>query len=131
MRAIHIGLVCSNEQNADLFYEDLLGLEKQELKTIPVSIVKPLFGFDFPLSVVNYIGTGLHIEVFLTDRPGNSPDNMSHICLEVENADTLLDRAASLGFTVTRVSKGNDAWVLFLDDSDGNRYEVKKTVAGL
>jgi catechol 2,3-dioxygenase-like lactoylglutathione lyase family enzyme len=125
MRLMHIGLACRNERDADRFFGDLLGLAKLERKTIPVSITRPLFGRDASLMAVNYIGTGLHVEVFLTDGPGEEAGRLSHVCLEVENIDALLDRAASLGLTVTRVPKG-DGWVVFLDDSDGHRFEIKE-----
>ena len=128
MRIMHIGLACSNEQDADRFYRDLLGLDKQERKMIPVSITKPLFGLHLPLPVVNYTGAGLHVEVFLLNRPGEFTDSLSHVCLEVEDAGALLHRAESMGITVTRAPKGNEGWVLFIEDSDGHRFEVKERV---
>jgi catechol 2,3-dioxygenase-like lactoylglutathione lyase family enzyme len=35
MRIQHIGLVCRREADADRFFQELLGLEKSERKTIP------------------------------------------------------------------------------------------------
>ena len=127
MRVMHIGLACSNEGKADRFFVDLLGLVKQEGKTIPVSITKPIFGLDSSLTAINYIGPGMHLEVFLTGGAGYQPDRVSHVCLEVENIDALLDRAAALRFTVTRIPKG-DGWIVFIDDSDGHRFEIKQGV---
>jgi catechol 2,3-dioxygenase-like lactoylglutathione lyase family enzyme len=137
MHVRHIGLACRDERNADRFYGGLLGLTKQERKTIPVSIAKPLFGLDQPLPVVNYSGAGLHVEVFLTagaPEPAGSngsagssgalADRLSHVCLEVEDAEALLARAKTLGFAVTRVPKG-DGWVVFLEDADGHCFEIK------
>ncbi len=129
MRIMHIGLACRNERDADRFFRDVLGLVKQEPKTIPVSITNPLFGLSSPLPAVNYIGAGLHFEVFLTNAPGDPAGRLSHVCLEVGNLGAMLDRATSLGLTVTRVPKG-DGWVVFLDDSDGHRFEIKEGVAG-
>ena len=128
MRTLHIGLVCNSEQNADRFYRDLLGLAKQDPKTIPAAIVKPLFGMDSSLSAVNYIGTDLHAEVFIATTPRPAPERISHTCLEVENADELLDQATSSGFTVSRIPKG-DGNILFLDDLDGNRFEIKQRIS--
>ena len=128
MRLMHIAVACRSEKSADLFYGALLGLTRQEPKTIPVSIAGPLFGCDTPLPAVNYIGPALHVEVFLVEEPGVLPDRISHVCLGVVNTGTLLERAAALGFPVTRVPKG-DTWVLFLDDSDGHRFEIKETVS--
>jgi len=128
MRVMHIGLACKNEHDADRFFGGLLGLAKQQRKTIPVSITKPLFGLSSPLPAVNYIGNGLHVEVFLTSAADAPADRLSHICLEVENIGALLDRAAELGLAVTRLPK-DDGWVVFIDDSDGHRFEIKEGVA--
>ena len=126
-RTLHIGLVCSSEQNADRFYGDLLGLTRQERKTIPVSIVKPLFDLEEPLPTLNYIGAGLHVELFLIDgHPGNN-DRLTHTCLEVKDLNQLLEKAASLECTVTRIPRG-DGWIVFFDDFDGNRFEIKERV---
>ena len=129
MRTLHFGIACSSEQNADLFYGDLLGLTRQEPKTIPAAVVQPLFGLDMPLPALNYLGTALHVEVFLTGSTRMPDNRITHVCLEVENAATLLERAESSGLTVRRIPKGN-GWIFFLDDPDGNRYEIKQTVTG-
>ncbi|MBN1760605.1 MAG: hypothetical protein JW863_19915 [Chitinispirillaceae bacterium] len=130
MRALHIGFACSSERNADRFFRDLLGLTKQDLKTIPVSIVKPLFGLDTSLPAINYTGADLHAEVFISDISTVSSDRISHTCLEVGNAEELIERAAASGFSVTRIPKGNGQ-ILFLDDLDGNRFEIKQVATGL
>jgi catechol 2,3-dioxygenase-like lactoylglutathione lyase family enzyme len=125
MRAVHIGLACRNEREADRFFRDFLGLVKQEPKSIPASITRPLFGLDSPLPIVNYIGDGLRIEAFFTSGPVDPAGRLSHVCLEVESVDALIDRAVSFGLTVTRVPKG-DGRVVFIDDSDGHRFEIKQ-----
>jgi catechol 2,3-dioxygenase-like lactoylglutathione lyase family enzyme len=123
MQVKHVGLVCRTEKNADRFYGELLGLEKQARKTIPLSLVRPLFGLDSNLEAVNYVGRGLHFEIFLLDAPQQS-DRLGHVCLEIDGLDELLERARCLGFAVRRVPKG-DGWVTFVDDMDGHRFEIK------
>lgn len=129
MRALHIGFVCSSERNADRFFRDLLGLTKQEPKTIPVTIAKPLFGLDAPLPAINYSGADLHAEVFISETSAVPSDRISHTCLEVENAEEFLKRANALGFGVSRIPKASD-YILFLDDLDGNRFEIKQAATG-
>ena len=129
MRIMHIGVVCRSERNADLFYGKILGLARQELKTIPVSIVKPLFGCDSPLPAINYVGTELRVEVFLANHPAEPACRLSHTCIDVENVKALTEKAALHGLTVQRIPNG-DGWVVFLDDNDGNRFEIKEAVAG-
>jgi len=39
----HVGLICSSEENSDKFYQDLLGLNKSEPKTLPSDLSKAIF----------------------------------------------------------------------------------------
>jgi catechol 2,3-dioxygenase-like lactoylglutathione lyase family enzyme len=124
MKMKHVGLVCRSESNADRFYRDLLGLEKSEPKQIPASLARPLFGIDSDIAAFYYTSDGFQVEVFIRETPGEAPDRIAHACLEVEAPDRFLTQARTLGFTVTRLAKGT-GFVSFLDDLDGNRFEIK------
>jgi catechol 2,3-dioxygenase-like lactoylglutathione lyase family enzyme len=125
MRIRHIGLVCRREADADRFFGEFLGLEKSERKTLPVSLARPLFGLDGGIDVCNYTGDGMSFEVFFQDDPKDAAGRIIHACLEVGNADALLDRARAMNITVLRVPKG-EGWVTFIEDADGHRFEIKK-----
>jgi catechol 2,3-dioxygenase-like lactoylglutathione lyase family enzyme len=122
MKLKHVGLVCRSEAVADRFYRDLLGLQKSEPREISTSLAGPLFGIDGNVASFYYTGDGFQVEVFIHE--GETPGRIAHACLEVEDLDQLLARAKSLGFAVARVAKGT-GFVSFLDDLDGNRFEVK------
>ena len=124
MKLKHVGLVCRGEAAADRFYRDLLGLQKSEPRKISASLAQPLFSIDADVASFYYTGEGFQVEVFIHDSPGESPGRIAHACLEVEDLDHLLTRAKSLGFAVARVAKGT-GFICFLDDLDGNRFEVK------
>ena len=124
MRLKHVGLVCRSESGADRFYRDLLGLAKSEPKGIPASLAQPLFGIDSNIPSFYYTGDGFQVEVFIRGTPGEAPGRIAHACLEVEDPQQLLTRARTLGFVVTRLAKGT-SFVTFLDDLDGNRFEIK------
>jgi catechol 2,3-dioxygenase-like lactoylglutathione lyase family enzyme len=124
MKLKHVGLVCQSESAADRFYRDLLGLQKSEARAISASLARPLFGIDRDIASFYYTGAEFQVEVFIHEAPGEPPGRIAHACLEVEDLDLLLTRATSLGFTVTRVAKGT-GFVSFLDDTDGNRFEIK------
>jgi len=124
MRVKHVGLVCRSESNADRFYRDFLGLEKSERKVLPASVAQPLFGIDSDIASFYYTGAGFQVEVFIRETPGEAPSRIAHACLEVEEPDQFLAQARTLGFAVARQAKGT-SFVCFLDDLDGNRFEIK------
>ncbi|HTP28173.1 MAG TPA: VOC family protein [Anaeromyxobacteraceae bacterium] len=124
MKLRHVGLVCRSESVADHFYRDLLGLKKSERKEIPASLARPLFGVDSEIALFYYTGDGFQVEVFIHEAPGETPGRIAHACLEVDEYDQLLTQARTLGFKVTRLAKGT-GFVSFLDDMDGNRFEIK------
>ena len=124
MKLKHIGLVCRSESFADRFYRDLLGLQKSEPREISASLARPLFGVDSDVASFYYTGDGFQVEVFIHEAAGETPGRIAHACLEVEDPDQLLTRARAVGFPVTRLAKGT-GFVSFLDDMDGNRFEIK------
>jgi catechol 2,3-dioxygenase-like lactoylglutathione lyase family enzyme len=124
MKLKHVGLVCRSESVADRFYRDLLGLSKSEPREISAALARPLFGIDGDVASFYYTGDGFQVEVFIHEAAGETPGRIAHACLEVEDPDQLLTRARALGLAVTRVAKGT-GFVSFLDDMDGNRFEIK------
>jgi catechol 2,3-dioxygenase-like lactoylglutathione lyase family enzyme len=120
----HVGLVCRSESVADRFYRDLLGLSKSEPREISASLARPLFGIDRDVVSFYYTGDGFQAEVFIHEAAGETPGRIAHACLEVDDLDQLLTQARALGFAVTRLAKGT-GFVSFLDDTDGNRFEIK------
>ena len=125
MKVRHIGIVCRREAAAARFYGDLLGLRQGDTKTVPAALAQQLFGIDAGLRIANYIGDGVHFEVFFGDDLPESPGRVAHVCLEVAELDTLLERARSMNIAVLRVSRG-DGWVTFIEDDDGHRFELKQ-----
>ena len=120
----HTALVCRTEENADRFFQDLLGLEKAEPWPLPVDLAMAIFDMDDELTVINYTGKGMHFEIFIdADYPGNS-DGMAHTCVEVASRLHFLETCKTLGVRVNRVPKG-DRVLIFVRDFDGNLFEVK------
>jgi catechol 2,3-dioxygenase-like lactoylglutathione lyase family enzyme len=124
MKALHYGLACSSEDTADRFYEKFLGLKKSEPNVIPAALCQPLFGIHSDLTVLNYVGEGLHFEIFIHSGMRPSRESPTHVCLEVEALDAFIERGRATGVPVIRVPKG-DRWVTFIQDYDGNLFEIK------
>jgi catechol 2,3-dioxygenase-like lactoylglutathione lyase family enzyme len=125
MRLCHLGLTSSNEQNADRFYGGLLGLEKKEPKSLPAALSQALFGIDSELTVLNYTGETVHFELFVGGVGPILAPSAAHACLEVTGLEGFLERCRALGVPVRRVPKTPDAWITFIQDFDGNLFEIK------
>jgi catechol 2,3-dioxygenase-like lactoylglutathione lyase family enzyme len=123
MELEHVALVCRSEENADLFYRDLLGLRREERKILPRELALRLFGLDEELTVINYQG-GVHFEVFIRDRGSEAVPPIPHVCLQVPDVDAFLDRCRALDIHVLRLPKG-DKVLTFVYDRDGNSFEIK------
>ncbi len=125
MNLRHVGLVCSSEANADRFFGQALGLKKADPKPLPRALSSSLFGIDRDLTIINYIGDGVHIEVFIDAQCPRRAAGIDHVSLGVPDVATFLLRCRDAGATVTQVPKG-DALLTFVRDADGNLFEIKE-----
>ena len=53
MQILHVGLACHSEAESDRFYQDLLGLSKQEPKTLSRDLAHAIFCVD--LETFNFV----------------------------------------------------------------------------
>jgi catechol 2,3-dioxygenase-like lactoylglutathione lyase family enzyme len=125
MRILHIGIGATSEGNADLFFRELLGLEKAAPATLSAELCRGIFAIDRELRVVHYQAEGVHVEAFIDPLYRAPEPTVLHACLEVDDRDGLLARCAAAGLRVSRTPKG-DSFVCFVSDPDGNLFEVKE-----
>ena len=136
MQILHVGLACRSEAESDRFYQDLLGLSKQEPKTLSRDLAHAIFGVDRQLIMINYVGDDVRFEIFITDTaggtaggtPGDTPrvpsGPIAHTCLAVDDLEEFLTRCRALDVEVARIPRGNYT-VTFIKDYAGNLFEVK------
>jgi catechol 2,3-dioxygenase-like lactoylglutathione lyase family enzyme len=124
MRLKHVALVCNSEEKSDKFYQDLLGLEKSEPKTLPAALSKSIFNLDSELVIINYLNEHLHFEIFITDRSKDNTRQIEHYCLEVGNLEDFINKCRILGVETAQIPKG-DRTLTFIRDFDGNLFEIK------
>jgi catechol 2,3-dioxygenase-like lactoylglutathione lyase family enzyme len=125
MRLVHAALSSSSEDRADRFFGGVLGLEKTRRGELSAELADRLFGVDGGCEIVYYGNGDLEIEVFLTTPPEVVGSRMGHLCLEVPSRAELLARCAAAGIPVREAPKG-DYVVVFIEDEDGNLYEIKE-----
>ena len=119
----HVALVCRSEENADRFYKDLLGLKKQEPKTIPASLSAAIFHIESEFTLINYIGDRCHFEIFLSDRAPGDTRPIDHTCLDVGDLSAFIEKCRDLEVTVIQAPKGEKI-LTFVTDYDGNLFEI-------
>ncbi len=125
MRLIHAGLVSRSEERADRFFGGVLGLEKTRRSELSAELADRLFGVDAGCEIVYYGSGDLEVEVFLTRPPEMTGSRIGHLCLEVASRAELLARCATAGVPVRQAPKG-DYLVVFIEDEDGNLFEIKE-----
>lgn len=119
----HIGLQYPDKENAELFFETVLGLPKQKEFTVPAEVTRTLFGQDKEVEVVAYGDDNFKFELFIT--PGQKPQNFDHIGWTVENKDEFIEKCKQNNFD--HIIMETDGKVLtFVRDRGGNVYEIKE-----
>ena len=120
----HIALVCASEENADNFYQKLLGLKKSAQKTLPRNLSAAIFGINKELQIINYIGDGSAFEIFIDSQRTDCPRQIEHTCIEIEDQVAFLDACQDLGVKTNLVQKEAKT-LIFVHDFDGNLFEIK------
>ncbi|HEX7502007.1 MAG TPA: VOC family protein [Acidobacteriota bacterium] len=124
MRIIHIGMGASSEKNADLFFQDLLGLGKAAPVSLASKFSRSIFAIDRELKIIHYTDAAVHFEVFIDPSYKAPEPTVLHSCLEVDDQAGFLKKCAELGLKVNRIPRG-DSFIIFITDLDGNLFEVK------
>jgi len=125
MQLIHAGLTSRSEAAADRFFRGVLGLEQTRRSALPAQLAEPLFGVHEDCEILYYGGGNLLLEVFVTGPRERTAGKIDHLCIEVADRDALLQRCAAEGVAVRKVAKGEGV-VVFIEDGDGNLFEVKQ-----
>ena len=124
MKLLHAAVGASTEENADTFFEDLVGLSKIKASVLNRELANRLFHIDAECGLMLYGNEDFAVEVIVTDPLPGQRRTVSHICLEVEDRDRFIERCRSKGLEINLVPKG-DALLCFIKDFDGNLYEIK------
>jgi len=126
MKLHHVAVVCSSQENADRFYEGVLGLQK--IKTSPLSeeLSGQIFDIAQKCQIILYANETFAVEVFVPASPPEKRVPFVHLCLEVENREKFIGKCQEMALPVNQITKG-DSLLIFVQDFDGNLFEIKKT----
>ncbi|MDP2915479.1 MAG: VOC family protein [Candidatus Aminicenantes bacterium] len=127
MNVKHVGLVSGSEKNADKFFGELLGLKKAEPKTLPAALSQALFDVNSDLKVINFLNDQAHFEIFIFGAYKSSQRPIQHVCLEVDDLPSFLQKCRRLDVQILQIRKG-DSQLTFISDYDDNLFEIKEKV---
>lgn len=124
MKIIHYSLVCNSINDADRFYGDCLSLIKTATKTLSSDLSKALFGIEEELVILNYEKNEVFFEIIIYDKETGKPNGINHICVQVDDLDSFLQKIDGYGLKKAQATKGGRT-ITFVTDFDGNLFEIK------
>lgn len=125
MHLNHIAICSKSKENADKFYINILGLNKEKEFVVNKGIAKKIFNRESDYSVAVYGNENFKVEVFFDKDYLPSENITSHICLELKDRDGLIKKCNHEGIFTLVLPKG-ESYYLFIRDYDSNLYEIKE-----
>ena len=119
----HIGLQCSNKDEAILFFQEVCGFSLMKSFELNNELSKKIFSIDKSIDVLVFKKKGVYFEIFINQS--GCDKNYSHVCLSVGNLDKFFETCKLHGLKPFSVMK-NEKELFFVRDFSENLYEVKK-----
>ena len=124
----HIAVELNSEEDANIFFTELLGLKQISSKVVSADLIEKFFGVNREQKILRYVDNDLDFEVFITGNTQKSQDTFTHTCIFIENRNEFVKRVRLLGFRDIKVPrKDGNGYYLFIQDSFGNLYEIKES----
>lgn len=120
----HVALASHSEDYSDKFYGTLLGLKKLGSKMLAAWLSKQIFMVDAEIQILNYANNHIHFEIFVNDQNSDHKNRFEHVCLEVEDPASFLEKCREMGVEILQIPKG-DSMLTFIRDYVGNLFEIK------
>lgn len=119
----HIGLQYKSKEDAETFFNKILGIPIQRTFTISHELGKSIFGIEEEVGVEVFGNDDVVFEIFIGDA--TKKFSYEHICLEVPDKEEFISRCKNYGIEPKIVRKGNKD-LLFIRDFSGYLYEIKE-----
>ncbi len=123
MKLEHIALSISDPEEINNFYGDILGMKETKTFVLSRALAKSIFDIEEEISVFLLEKDGLFLEIFLA--PGQKKHHFNHICLIVNDRETLFSKATQNTYECIRIER--EAFdLIFIKDKIGNIFEIKE-----
>ncbi len=115
----HIGLQVI-DSDLENFYQNILGGERENSFSMPPEVSASVFNIRKGTDVHYLKLNNLVLELFINNS-SVVPDNYSHICLQLQNAEAIYRKAESAGYPVFLWKEHT----FFIRDQNRNLFELK------
>jgi catechol 2,3-dioxygenase-like lactoylglutathione lyase family enzyme len=119
----HVALEYSHGETADLFFKEILGMEKVKTTPLPRVLSFSIFGIDTDVEIVVYASELSRFEVFVHAK--RHEPSYGHVGLKVPDKDEFVARCKKHGLKPFFIQK-NDKQLLFVRDFSGNLFEIQE-----
>jgi catechol 2,3-dioxygenase-like lactoylglutathione lyase family enzyme len=121
----HVGVINKNEEEAILFYQGFLGLDKIRDFIVSSELSHQLFGISQEIKVLVFVKETVKIEVFIYPEFSVAAPNIAHAGFFIDNLADLIDKARGKGIEVISGDHSGRT-VYFVKDFSGNLIEIKQ-----
>ncbi len=125
VRFNHVAVHNRSRKEAELFYGRILGLDLVYTFTVPADLAQGIFGIPQDLDVFVFGKGDFRIEVFTADAEIPVATAINHICFEIRDRDSFLERCQKEGLDINRIQREQGITV-FIKDFNGNLFEIKE-----
>lgn len=121
----HLAVECINQESADLFFTEILGMSKVKHSILSDMLSQEIFGMESGTSFDLYDNGKIRVEVFVNEHRKNQI--FTHIGLEVDDKNDFIGRCQHRGLEPFFVEK-NGKQLLFVRDFSKNLFEVVERI---
>ena len=122
MQLDHIALNIINQTEVTNFYKDVLGMVILDNFILGEDLSKQFFRIASDTEVILMKKDNLILELFVQKNP--SFRGYCHICLRMNNRQSLIDKAKEKSYEcIVRERENSDQ--VFINDKSGNTFEIK------
>jgi catechol 2,3-dioxygenase-like lactoylglutathione lyase family enzyme len=125
-RILHAAIAVRSEAAARELFESVFELPEQYRFDVEESVCRLFFDVNFRANVIVFGCENATIEVFVLDKPYPLKAGFRHICLGFDDRLPVIERARKAGYRVEVLPRDSDD-VIFIQDHDGNLYEIKNS----
>ena len=121
----HACVSLSSHEKVKILFEEVFGFEKLYSFKIDPRVMLSLFNIETSAEAFVYDCENSKLEIFVVENMRFPSPGFRHICLSFADRDSILRKAKERGYLIKEY-KFEDRTVVFIQDFDGNLYEIKK-----
>lgn len=123
MKLLHVGLNIQGKEELVGFYRNILGLHADYQFKLSPDLATEIFGIEKQAEVFIYKNETIQFELFV--YPEKNEQGFTHICIEVNDREKIVQKCDQAGYPITRIQRHDKTDTLFIRDKAGNIFELK------